>query len=271
MPPKKKPAVAQAAADVKVNSSSLLMPDVSSFEEILNKRLNEHAKELNAIIVKSKEVLHNDIKAIQASQQFMSDKFDQILAEMTQIKAENVQLKQEVNELNAKVSKLEEEQENINSYSRRDCLEFHGIPQNSTENTDELVKRVANLVGVEINPYDISISHRLPSRRGSTPPIIAKFTKRRTKEIIYQSKRKLKSRNSSDIGCVNTENKLYINESLSPRAKELYFNVREFRRAHNFKYAWTMNGKSFLKEDDEARSTSFSSINEFDRFKSNYL
>ncbi|CAB3981009.1 Hypothetical predicted protein [Paramuricea clavata] len=124
---------------------------------------------------------------------------------MTQIKAENVQLKREVNELNAKVSKLEEEQENINSYSRRDCLEFHEIPQNSTENTDELVKRVANLIGVEINPYDISISHRLPSRRGSTPPIIAKFTKRRTKEIIYQSKRKLKSRNSSDIDEDETE------------------------------------------------------------------
>ena len=32
--------------------------------------------------------------------QFMSDKFDQILAEMIQLKAENVQLKREVNELN---------------------------------------------------------------------------------------------------------------------------------------------------------------------------
>jgi hypothetical protein len=66
MPPKKKPTVVQAAAEVEVNSSSLLIPDVSSFEEILNKRLNEHTKELNAIVVKSKEVLHNDIKAIQA-------------------------------------------------------------------------------------------------------------------------------------------------------------------------------------------------------------
>ena len=70
------------------------------------------------------------LKAIQASQQFMSDKFDQILTEITQLKAENVQLKREVNELNNKVSKLEEEQENINSYSRRDCLEFQGIPMN---------------------------------------------------------------------------------------------------------------------------------------------
>ena len=34
----------------------------------------------------------------------MSDKFDQILTEITQLKAENVQLKWEVNELNDKVS-----------------------------------------------------------------------------------------------------------------------------------------------------------------------
>ena len=167
-------------------------------------------------------------------------------------------LKREVNELNDKVSKLEEEQENINSYSRRDCLEFHGIPQNLTENTDELIMRVTNLVGVQITLNDISISHRLPSRRRSTPPIIAKFTNRRTKDLIYQNKGKLRSRYSSD------------NESLTPQAKELYFKVREFRNAHQFKYAWTKNGKSFLKENDDARSISFNTLQEFDRFKANY-
>ena len=82
--------------------------------------------------------MQNDLKAIQASQQFMSDKFDQIVTEITQLKTENVQLKWEVNELNDKVSKLEEEQENINSYSRRDCLEFHWIPQKLTENTNNM-------------------------------------------------------------------------------------------------------------------------------------
>jgi hypothetical protein len=35
-------------------------------------------------------------------------------------------------------------------YSRRDCLEFHGIPESHGENTDELVKRVGELVGVEV-------------------------------------------------------------------------------------------------------------------------
>ena len=270
MPPKKKSAVAQATIEEGFDNTSLLMENMISFEGILNKRLTEHTKELNVIVMKSKEALQNDLKAIQASQQFMSDKFDQILTEITQLKAENVQLKREVNELNDKVSKLEEEQENINSYSRRDCLEFHGIPQNLTENTDELIMRVTNLVGVQITLNDISISHRLPSRRRSTPPIIDKCTNRRTKDLIYQNKGKLRSRSSSDIGYANTDNKLYINESLTPRTKELYFKVREFRNAHQFKYAWTKNGKSFLKENDDARSISFNTLQEFDRFKANY-
>ena len=157
MPPKKKSAVAQATIEEGFDNTSPSMENMISFEEILNKRLTEHTKELNVIVMKSKEALQNDLKAIQASQQFMSDKFDQILTEITQLKAENVQLKREVNELNDKVSKLEEEQENINSYSQRDCLEFHGIPQNLTENTDELIMRVTNLVGVQITLNDISI------------------------------------------------------------------------------------------------------------------
>ena len=78
------------------------------------------------------------------------------------LKAENAQLKDEISDLNTKISKLDEEQERINLYSRRDCLEFHGILQRS----DELIKHVADLVGVEIGPNDISTSHRLPSRSG---------------------------------------------------------------------------------------------------------
>ena len=103
MPPKKKSAVAQATVEEGFDSTSPLMENMISFEEILNKRLTEHTKELNVIVMKSKEALQNDLKAIQASQQFMSDKFDQILTEITQLKAENVQLKREVNELNDKL------------------------------------------------------------------------------------------------------------------------------------------------------------------------
>ena len=89
MPPKKKSAEAQATVEEGSDSTSPSMENIISFEEIFNKRLAKHTKELNAIVMKSKEALQNDLKAIQASQQFMSDKFDQILTEITQLKAEN--------------------------------------------------------------------------------------------------------------------------------------------------------------------------------------
>ena len=205
----------------------------------------------------------------------MGNKFDDLLEsfrllkeENQLLKVENAQLKSEVSELNAKLLKLDEEQENINLYSRRDCLEFQGIPQQSEENTNELVKRVIDLVGVEISANDISTSHRLPSRSSrNPPPIIVKLTRRCTRDKIYQSKSNLRSYNSSSIGFTNSQNKLYINESLTPRAKELYYHVREFRKLHRFKYAWTKYGKSFLKKDDDSRAVSFGTAKDFDSFK----
>ena len=50
-------------------------------------------------------------------------------------------------------------------------------------------------MGIDINPDDISISHRLSTRnrsQGEPKPIIAKFTKRTTKNAIYQNKHALR-------------------------------------------------------------------------------
>ena len=43
--------------------------------------------------------------------------------------------------------------------------------------------------------------------------------------------------------------------------------MRDFKRIHGFKYAWTKYGKSFLKQNDDARAVSFGSRREFDSFK----
>ena len=85
-----------------------------------------------------------------------------------------------------RISKLEEDQENINLYSRRDCLEFHGVPETPDENTDELVKQIGDLMAVEVKPSDISTGHRLPSKRGVIPTIIAKFARRSIRDKLYE-------------------------------------------------------------------------------------
>ena len=52
MPPKKKSAVAQATVEEGSDSTSPSMENMISLEEILNKRLTEHTKELNVIVMK---------------------------------------------------------------------------------------------------------------------------------------------------------------------------------------------------------------------------
>lgn len=169
------------------------------------------------------------------------------------------------------ISKLEEEQENLNLYSRRDCLEFHGIPEMLGENTDDLVKRIGDLIEVEVLSTDISTSHRLPSKRGQTRPIIAKFTRRNIRDNVYHQKGNLKNFNSSNLGFTHPTNNLYINESLTPKAKDLFYKVREFRKIHNFKYVWTRYGKTHLKKEDAATTKSFASLIDFEKFRTHYV
>ena len=167
---------------------------------MLDSRFKIQMKELNDVVLNYNNSTQDELKAIKNSQEYISDKFDELLKSASLLQEENTRLRNEITDLNQRMSKLDEEQEAINLYSRRDCLEFHGIPECSGENTEELVKRVGNLVRVEIGPSDISVSHRLPSKSGRTPAIIAKFTKRSTRDKLFNAKVNLRNYNSSDVG-----------------------------------------------------------------------
>ena len=85
--------------------------------------------------------------------------------------------------------------EALEQYNRRDCLIFHNLYEEEGEDTTIKVVQTAKAMGIDINPDDISISHRLSTRnrsQGEPKPIIAKFTKRTTKNAIYQSKHALR-------------------------------------------------------------------------------
>ena len=76
-----------------------------------------------------------------------------------------------------------------------------GITDIADDNTALLVIEKARLadVGVELN--DISISHRLPARNGQSK-IICKFTRRATRDEVYNKCKKLKSKRSKDLPSV---------------------------------------------------------------------
>ena len=120
--------------------------------------------------------------------EFVSTKYDELLTKQNNLEAANVELQKENQLLKIQVFCLQnnaaQTSDNLNHlehFGRRDRLEIWGIPVKREENTDELVRSVGDLIDAGIKPEDISISHRLTSKRStpnSPPAITLKFVKR---------------------------------------------------------------------------------------------
>ena len=63
--------------------------------------------------------------------------------------------------LTARVAVLESQADQAEQYSRRNCLHISGIPEETGENTDNIVQKIANDIESDVRPQDIDRSHRV--------------------------------------------------------------------------------------------------------------
>ena len=108
------------------------------------------------------------IDIMEQSLQVLSNKYDELTKEYHKLKNQHSELEKDHKALKSQVLKSEKvitmHSQNINDleqYSRRECLEIRGIPVTQDESTDEIVGKVGEIIGVDIDADDISISHRL--------------------------------------------------------------------------------------------------------------
>ena len=138
------------------------------------------------------------------------------------INTENLVLKEtvrqpEVNITDFRVICNEQEQ-----YLTRECLEIQGIPlppkdRQDIENTKKIVIQVGELMEVQIEAEDISISHRLPisskyKGKCHLSAIIVKFVQCNTKEVYYRKRKELHAFTTKDLG-FEEENHISTNET----------------------------------------------------------
>jgi len=105
-----------------------------------------------------------------------------------------------------------------------ESLEIRGIPIKESECTNEVVKSVADLVDVEIDEEDISISHRIPSKKTQGPAIIVTLISRDQRDRFYRARKNLRGKTTSNLHGYwrFTPRKIYIAESLTSAKKELF-------------------------------------------------
>ena len=83
------------------------------------------------------------------------------------------------------------------------------------------------------------------------PAIIVKFVRREMRERLYRARKRLKSITTADFG-FSVNKKIFINESLTPRNKELFKVCLRFKKDNGYKFLWTNAGKIFLRRNADS-------------------
>lgn len=215
------------------------------------------------------EDLYEKLKKIddlEASLGLLSAKYDDLVKKHDCLTKEVKNLRIENRSLKAQLTSTQElsvqnsnDINDLEQYSRRDCLEIRGVPQSKDEDTDEIVKKIGDLMDVDLDDNDISVSHRLSDgfqtrsdgvQIKRVPAIIVKFIRRSDRDEFYSSRKKLKGKSSRDIGFTRQPSQqIYISESLTKKNRELFNASLKAKKSHRFKFIWTSYGKICLRRD----------------------
>ena len=128
----------------------------------------------------------------------------------------------DLHEHTEEINYLNKSLDNLEQYTRKNSLEFHGVPENSYESTEQAILEIAAALEVQVSPSDIEISHKL-RRKNNNSVIIAKFCSHKVKT---KARIKLKNIEAAYLfpGCasaVRSKDRLFINENLTNYRKRL--------------------------------------------------
>ncbi|CAB4043860.1 Hypothetical predicted protein [Paramuricea clavata] len=132
------------------------MINLEEFKAILDEKLAPLKSEISEVKAKSEEM--------RAFLDMANEKYDEIItklaqrdAEMKDIKTENKILKATIQTMDDQVRQLTDSVNDLEQYSRRECLEIQGIPLKNIDDTNSIVVNVGELMGINIKEEDISL------------------------------------------------------------------------------------------------------------------
>lgn len=196
---------------------------------------------------KSYEVHNNKLDENTLAVKSGMEKIEEYVKEIEALRSENTALKGKISDLECRVDDLE-------NYSRRNCLEIQGIPENRGEEVTEVVKEVGKALQFEITEDMLDACHRVgkPGGRGSDRPrgIIVKFVRRTDKETLMNKRRQRKRDFSTRHLGLATDTPVYVNDSLSPTRRRLLAQARQIRKDKGYKYIWLRNGNILLRKEE---------------------
>ncbi|KAI5708228.1 hypothetical protein M8J77_018592 [Diaphorina citri] len=147
----------------------------------------------------------------------------------SQVVSELAEIKKTVEINSFKINQLEQ-------YSRRNCVLLHGVPEQAGEDCVNVVLKVFHDMKLDIQFCHIDRTHRIGPQRNSdkTRAIIVKFCSYFHKHLVFSQKKVLKGSG------------VYVSESLT----KVNFNIlQEAKKIFSLQNVWTLDGRIIIKHD----------------------
>ena len=186
------------------------------------------------------------------------------------------ELKEEVAAQKAVIIEQDDRLAQLEQYSRRNCLNFTGVPESKDENTIQLATELAKMANVKIDRADIDRVHRIgkqkPTTQGQKPPprtLVVKFTSYLKREAIWFGRKDLRNA-KPPRGSNLTEHgmkDIFIQESLIKQNQEIMYLARQLKRAGKLWAAWTDGCVMKVKKTQQSPTVRLNSKSDLAQFE----
>jgi regulator of replication initiation timing/histone H3/H4 len=246
--------------------------------KICSKVIDGLSKSLKTMIADEFSALRAEIDGMKTSVSYLSGEYDILKEKLDKLCDENNHLKSKVSELERKGldigATLKSHNEDVNSREQAAKLynvEIKGVRESNNESLSNIIESILRVTGCDIDMREVDYIVRTRTRENNAPkPIIVKFLRKITRDTFLACVRnKKRTITTRDIGVIGSPNDILINEHLTLRNKQLFFEAHKLKRELSYKYAWTRNGKIYMRKSEGSRRLYVSSMADLANIKQN--
>lgn len=243
-----------------MKSHNASLPDIR--DELLAIIRHELPNIIKTAITEEFRSIHNRLTVMEQSVKLISDQYDDTqekffeqIEQCNKLKKQNDVLSEKNKELELRMTHLEEEHHKSEQWDRIQNVEILGIPERKSESLTDVVLRLANHVGIKLEPKNIEFAHRVQAKRpvaGRSRAIVVRLRDRAHKDALLVAVRRCRGVTTKDVGMDGEPRKIFVNEHLTRKYKHLFNCTKTKAKEANYKFIWTKNCRIYVRKREDA-------------------